>query len=763
MKKRHIILHIIFCFFYFSLDAQQMEKNEEFYYYQGEKNHIQIDYTRVSVVSADVFLLDRAKSTMLKNQFEVVNTTKSSVLQNINQIEDAVRIKQHKNDVYLTELESPSKLESKAYFELIRNIQNEANIIKVSPTYTIQDARLGLSNNFYVKLFNVTDESILSDLADKYNIHVLGYNKYMPLWYTLSCTKETPMNALEAANLFFETQLFESSEPEFLYHNLQMSDDQYFSIQWGLKNTGQYSGTVGLDIKAEQAWTITTGRNIKVAVFDQGIEMSHPDLERNIFGSGYDATTGTTPSRIRGSHGTACAGIIGAQQDNEIGISGVAPNCQLISISMDFTTSNTPQQIANGLNWAWDDGGADVISNSWGGYAPSGFIEDAIINAQTQGRDGKGTVIVFASGNDNTSVLYPARLPNVIAVGAIDRCGIRAGRKDVISNSCDPWCSRCKPGSCYGDNLDLVAPGTKIFTTDRQGDDGYISGNYYWDFGGTSAACPHVAGVAALVLSVNPNLNHQEVRDIIESTAQEVGGYNYGTKAGRTNGTWNEYMGYGLVDAYAAVQACIAIFHNQTITASDITITACNDLDIQNVTVQNGGVLTLEAPGVITINEPFEVTSSSYLNVRAAVMKGGKVIYIGKGGTIGVDDPEDDTESTPEGTWLLHKIADELVYEDLLGMTPPSPRWYSLTIEGNQLYGKSSCNTFLGNLANTNSTHVFANLVTTYKACLSPLIQGVEKQYVSRVQDANYMHVSGDNMYLFIGTDPVLEFYRQPE
>jgi len=95
-------------------------------------------------------------------------------------------------------------------------------------------------------------------------------------------------------------------------------------MQWGLKNTGQHgSAYIGLDIKAEEAWEVSNGSGIKVAIYDEGFEMDHPDLEANVYGTGFDVITGTSPSVIHGYHGTVCAGITGAVQNNGIGISGV--------------------------------------------------------------------------------------------------------------------------------------------------------------------------------------------------------------------------------------------------------------------------------------------------------------------------------------------------------------------------------------------------------------------------------------------------------
>ena len=119
-------------------------------------------------------------------------------------------------------------------------------------------------------------------------------------------------------------------------------------------------------------------------------------------------------------------------------------------------------------------------------------------------------------------------------------------------SSCDPesfW------GSCFGSELDIVAPGVLIPTTDRQGSAGYDSGDYALKFNGTSSATPHVAGVAALILSIHPAFTQTEVVKIIETNARKVGAYNYQPSSNRPNGTWHHEMGYGLVDAKQCVMA----------------------------------------------------------------------------------------------------------------------------------------------------------------------------------------------------------------
>lgn len=192
--------------------------------------------------------------------------------------------------------------------------------------------------------------------------------------------------------------------------------------------------------------------------------------------------------------------------------------------------------------------GADVINNSWSSSVPYQVIDDAINLALSFGRGGLGCIVVFASGNDyRSSISYPSNLPGVIAVGATDRDDLRAD----FSN--------------YGTGLDIAAPGVGIYTTDRQGTNGYNSsaspaGDYYANFSGTSAAAPHVAAVAALILSVDNSLSYKQVISILTDTAEKVGSYTY-----NANG-WSAELGFGRLNACAALNWIPGGF---TITGSD--------------------------------------------------------------------------------------------------------------------------------------------------------------------------------------------------
>lgn len=536
-------LYIGILFFLFGILSSYSQST--YFYYNKEKFYIDIDSKYVSI-NTDILTTDYLNnSNYIGKSLVVEDNVRKYLTLTDPQLSSRLNLKSYYYELELNTNISNDKINYLGYQNTLSNI---SNITKVSPCYKTKDGkRLGLSNNFYVKLKNASDISNLYSYVKSNNLEVLGRDPYMPLWFVIRCTKQNSKNSLELANQFYETNMFASAEPAFIYHDLSASIDPLFNLQWGLKNTGQYGSTsTGIDIKAEQAWTLATGSNVKTAIFDQGFEMNHPDLLNNVFGTGYDANNGTSPSIVKGNHGTACAGIVGAVQNNSIGVSGIAPNTKLVSISINLQFSDTPIQLASGFSWARTNG-VDIISNSWGGYAPSNIITDAITDAINLGRGGKGCVVVFAAGNENnTSIRYPgSALPNILVVGAMSPCGERKS-----PTSCDGetfW------GGCYGSQLDVVAPGVKIATTDRQGSNGYTSNDYDETFNGTSSACPAVAGVCALILSANPCLSSKQVRDILEKTSQKVGGYSYTITAGRPNGTWNNEMGYGLVNAYAAV------------------------------------------------------------------------------------------------------------------------------------------------------------------------------------------------------------------
>lgn len=380
-------------------------------------------------------------------------------------------------------------------------------------------------------------------------------NEFVANQYLVKIKKHDTFKIFDIINSLANDSRIDFIEPNFTILNAFNTVDPFYASQWSIKNEGYLGGTVDADMDVEEAWQYSIGTGIKVAVLDTGVDLTHPDLQANLL-PGYDAVNNTAGGGYVDTsfHGTATAGIIGAVGNNNIGTVGIAYGAKIIPIRIGSEVVGiNNNDCANGINWAWQNG-ADILSNSWGGGSPSSAITNAINNAVTNGRSGKGCVVLFSSGNCNIGVSYPASLSNVIAVGASNQCDQRKS-----PNSCDgeAWSMQnCSVGgSNYGVNLDIVAPGVKIYTTDASGSAGYSIDDYTSTFNGTSAACPNAAGVMALILSLKPSLTYTEARQILESSTDKVASYSYTSGvSGQPNGSWNNEVGYGRVNALKAVK-----------------------------------------------------------------------------------------------------------------------------------------------------------------------------------------------------------------
>ena len=393
---------------------------------------------------------------------------------------------------------------------------------------------LGLMDELVVKFNATTSYEQLKGLAEKYNCIIGNEDVFVRNQFMLYVTKTSELDAMQTANLFYETGLFEFAEPNMAVLNSASTNDTFWGEQWGLRNIGQSGGKANIDIKAESAWSITTGSpNINIAVIDNGVNLTHEDLQLRLL-PGFDATGGGSNGGPAAgiNHGTVCAGVAGAIQNNSLGISGVAPNCRMIPIRAEVGNTGNWAFTAAAINWAVANR-ADVISHSWNGPFNT-QVSNAIINATSNGRNGNGCVFVNSAGNDpynvGVAVTFPGTMNEVIAVGAINRNGIRAS------------------SSNFGTNLNVVAPGVDIRTTNFPGNAAYIITS------GTSLAAPHVAGIAALILSVRPDLRQDQVRDAIELNCNK-NLPNWSVSQTRPNGTWNTHLGFGLVNADAAVRS----------------------------------------------------------------------------------------------------------------------------------------------------------------------------------------------------------------
>ena len=256
-------------------------------------------------------------------------------------------------------------------------------VVITTPSYkTSNNKELFASPYLSIKLKKEQDIDKLTSYADKLGLVISKQVPLTSLWYILHITPDSEKTTLECANELWESGEFAASVPDFCADNLTCSNDPYYNMQWGLHNS--YFPYV--DISAEYAWNYATGKNVKIAILDSGVDMNHVDLSPNISSLSYDTETGSSPSVVYDNHGTHCAGIAAAVKDNGIFIAGVAPEAKIVSISNKMEVSlGTPEKLATGIRWAYQNG-VDIISNSWNYPTPHDDIEEAIQEAFKYGR-----------------------------------------------------------------------------------------------------------------------------------------------------------------------------------------------------------------------------------------------------------------------------------------------------------------------------------------------------------------------------------------
>jgi serine protease len=555
MKKLSIWRTLVFCAVLFVFQNSFAQSHQ--YYYKGEKLSLEVHRQFLNISTSADF-----DENLINNLGFKPTSFRPETLQRNNEIKK------------MAVLEFESIPDLLAYKQKIAALKGLRGIETISPYYIgNNNAARGTSNYFYVKLKPDSDYKILAKIAADRNVDIIKNISFMPQWYELSRNENTKgKNSFEVANEFYETGLFEEIDPGIILQyksgsksfpctNPSIIDhcvgDPEFNYQWGLYNHSYPE----FDINACDSWAISKGASTLIGIIDGGIDQNHPDLNEVVL---YDFDCYDGPPLILpfyDPHGTHVAGIATALQNNNKFVTGVAPEAKVVSVRYPFDAAeNFPRiglNLGAGFNWAVNTKGADVVNCSWGdgGASPNmhdPFLENAIENALLNGRNGLGTVVVFAAGNSG-AVRYPANyVEEITAVSGFISDGYSYGS--------------------YGNEVDIVAPGVNINST-------YPLSTTECLFG-TSMSAPHVTGVVAQMLDVNPCLSGQRVRDILETSAQKTNPttnfYIYDEEAGRPNGTWNDHMGYGLVDALAAV------------TVSQDTYSPTLDLAIRNSTLDFG-------------------------------------------------------------------------------------------------------------------------------------------------------------------------------
>ncbi len=628
---------IVIIFIYVLLSAQQNPDNRKFYYAFSEKIYL--------TELPDKYLVKASSAEGVNTLISLLNTSLAK------QSKDLIRQKDNCLIVEVTDTNS--------FIDALKRAGSK--VIFTKPGYKYHKAEIFYSDEIIVEPLqgkNIND--IIKKLQLPKNIIVTNKEFYSVL--------KVPFNidALDLANKIQESGLAYYSHPDFFMNTEShqvIPNDTYFNNQYYLRNTGQvfnpvenHAGTAGADIKASQAWTMTTGNNATVvAVIDEGVTGNHPDLPNarqlrlngSNFAPGQNANDPTPDGN--NNHGNACAGIIAATQGNNEGISGIAPNVRIMPIKVAFGNGGTTSTgFADAIDFAWQNG-ASVISNSWGtgsqnpNFSPA--IVAAINRAVTQGRSGLGTVVVFSASNTashnwgvNGQVRFPSnvQINGVLTVGASDRFDMQADYSPISSGNVNNQIidvvapsHRAYPPEAYFPEVGGVpGEGFEVWSIDIPGNAGYNQWNdanfprvapafgeimpnfgannlsYTSRMGGTSAACPEVVGVAALMLSVNPNLTQQQIFNLLTQAADDVGGYTY------TNG-WSAEMGHGRLDACEAVSLAISQISAETVQ------TNCNTGTITVPSLPAGTIYNWQVNGDLLIDGTLIVknTTDNFINV----------------------------------------------------------------------------------------------------------------------------------------------------
>lgn len=429
----------------------------------------------------------------------------------------------------------------------------------------LQDADSGevmlYTENFFVKFLDKVPEQECLSIIEKYKLKVKNKLVFATNAYFVEASEGTGLEVFNIAEKLLAEKQVEYCHPEIVQERRYKG---VHPLQWHLTQTTINGKPVNQHINIEAAWKHTRGKGITIAVIDDGVDIDHPEFTGRIVHP-FDASLNSpdsNPKLADDNHGTACAGVACAAGLPD-GASGTAPEAALMPIRLRSGLGSMAE--ANAFVWAADKG-ADVISCSWGPTDGEWWNPmDPVRNRSTplpdstrlameyvlsKGRGGKGAVILFAAGNGNEDTGNDgySSFPGVISVAAVNDSGKRCVYSDFGKSV---WV--CFPSADYGWRaFQHPAPLSEgLRTTDRRGPAGYAPDNNYVNtFGGTSAACPGMAGIVALMLAVNPNLTAIQVKELIRQSC---------TRIDEQGGAYDAqghsiFYGHGRIDAGLALE-----------------------------------------------------------------------------------------------------------------------------------------------------------------------------------------------------------------
>ena len=460
-------------------------------------------------------------------------------------------------------------------------------------------ARVYLTDDLTLQFVESVDAAAIAQVASDYGLEQVKAIPGLANAFVFRTTAAATENPLKICNRLIQRADVLVAEPNVAVRSQShyRPKDPAYAQQWHLHHTGGAGLAANSHVAAEPAWDLTRGvRSVVVAIMDDSVDVSHPDFQ----GIGkivaprdfYDNDFQPVPGLPDDNHGTACAGVAVAEENGK-GAVGIAPGCALMPIrTSGFLDDEAIEAL---FDWAMTQG-ASVISCSWGAaavnYPLSLRQRNALSRAASQGRNGKGCVIVFAAGNANRPIngnLNERGWQQNIVSGATHWLNGFAVHPDVIAVAASTSLNRKSAYSNWGREIAVCAPsnnappgmglqsvgyvytppvvtsgldGLGVVTSDRLGGDGYSTTDIADDFGGTSSACPLVAGIAALILSANPDLTAVEVRQILQQTADKIVDPNPDPQFGFRKGTYEaggrcDWFGYGKVNAFKAVQMAL--------------------------------------------------------------------------------------------------------------------------------------------------------------------------------------------------------------